>query len=67
MYTTDLNKDHEFIGANVYDSAEIINFGKVTEMLEDANHYVTFKTDSGYEFSSWDVESFDMDNTIILF
>ncbi len=68
MYTTDLDKTHEFIGSTVYTNDDLTeSCGKVVESFTDESGQVCFKTDSDFQFSSWDVESFDCEDTIILF
>ena len=68
MVTYDLDKEHEFIGSTVYTNDELTeSCGKVVEVFTDKSGQVSFRTDNGFEFSSWDVESFDCEDTIILF
>ena len=60
--------NHEYFGAIVYANEDLTeSYGKVTRKFTDTDGRVSFETDQGFAFTSWDVESFDCDNTIVLY
>ena len=68
MVIYNLDKEHEFIDATVYADEDLTeSHGKVVEKFTNEEEQVSFRTDTGFEFTSWDVEYFDCDNTIVLF